>query len=306
MAESIAGVSEAELNERIDVGIAFLVLLFMVGLGAYLMTMGDSESTFLQADTGAQVTGATAGSVLERRGSTTEILSTDNLDRQDRLDRLEAREPTVAVDTPQLIAPEIDSQVTQPATVVSEIVQTPAPVLPEPVLEEPVVQEIPVQEPVVQVPVASEPIEPEPIAPEPVIQESVAQESVAQEPALTAEESAVLSLATENVSFVTGNAVLTEESKTILDQILVLLGQRKDARLSVVGHTDSMGDADDNVALSFARAEACRDYLLARGATVGQVDSAGMGERQPIADNSTAAGRKANRRVEFRLLRSGR
>ena len=301
MAESIAGVSEAELNERIDVGIAFLVLLFMVGLGAYLMTMGDSESTFLQADTGAQVTGATAGSVLERRGSTTEILSTDNLDRQDRLDRLEAREPTVAVDTPQLIAPEIDSQVTQPATVVSEIVQTPAPVLPEPVLEEPVVQEIPVQEPVVQVPVASEPIEPEPIAPEPVIQESVA-----EEPALTAEESAVLSLATENVSFVTGSAVLTEESKTILDQILVLLGQRKDARLSVVGHTDSMGDADDNVALSFARAEACRDYLLARGATVGQVDSAGMGERQPIADNSTAAGRKANRRVEFRLLRSGR
>ena len=301
MAESIAGVSEAELNERIDVGIAFLVLLFMVGLGAYLMTMGDSESTFLQADTGAQLIGATAGSVLERRGSTTEILSTDNLDRQDRLDRLEAREPTVAVDTPQLIAPEIDSQVTQPATVVSEIVQTPAPVLPEPVLEEPVVQEIPVQEPVVQVPVAPEPIAPEPIAPEPVIQESVA-----EEPALTAEESAVLSLATENVSFVTGSAVLTEESKTILDQILVLLGQRKDARLSVVGHTDSMGDADDNVALSFARAEACRDYLLARGATVGQVDSAGMGERQPIADNSTAAGRKANRRVEFRLLRSGR
>ena len=295
MAESIAGVSEAELNERIDVGIAFLVLLFMVGLGAYLMTMGDSESTFLQADAGAQLTGATAGSVLERRGSTTEILSTDNLDRQDRLDRLEAREPAVAVDTPQLIAPDIDSQITQPATVVSEIVQTSAPVL-----EEPVVQEIPVQEPVVQVPVASEPIEPEPIAPEPVIQESVA-----QEPALTAEESAVLSLATENVSFVTGSAVLTEESKTILDQILVLLGQRKDARLSVVGHTDSMGDADDNVALSFARAEACRDYLLARGATVGQVDSAGMGERQPIADNSTAAGRKANRRVEFRLLRSG-
>ena len=259
------------------------------------MTMGDSESTFLQADAGAQLTGATAGSVLERPGSTTEKLSTDNLDRQDRLDRLEAREPAVAVDTPQLIAPDIDSQITQPATVVSEIVQTSAPVL-----EEPVVQEIPVQEPVVQVPVASEPIEPEPIAPEPVIQESVA-----QEPALTAEESAVLSLATENVSFVTGSAVLTEESKTILDQILVLLGQRKDARLSVVGHTDSMGDADDNVALSFARAEACRDYLLARGATVGQVDSAGMGERQPIADNSTAAGRKANRRVEFRLLRSG-
>ena len=200
------------------------------------------------------------------------------------------------MDTPQLIAPDIDSQITQPATVVSEIVQTSAPVL-----EEPVVQEIPVQEPVVQVPVAPEPIAPEPIAPEPVIQESVA-----EEPALTAEESAVLSLATENVSFVTGSAVLTEESKSILDQILVLLGQRKDARLSVVGHTDSMGDADDNVALSFARAEACRDYLLARGATVGQVDSAGMGERQPIADNSTAAGRKANRRVEFRLLRSGR
>ena len=300
MAESIAGVSEAELNERIDVGIAFLVLLFMVGLGAYLMTMGDSESTFLQADAGAQVTGATAGSVLERPGSTTEKLSTDNLDRQDRLDRLEAREPAVAVDTPQLIAPDIDSQITQPATVVSEIVQTSAPVL-----EEPVVQEIPVQEPVVQVPVAPEPIAPEPIASEPIAPEPVIQESVAEEPALTAEESAVLSLATENVSFVTGSAVLTEESKTILDQILVLLGQRKDARLSVVGHTDSMGDADDNVALSFARAEACRDYLLARGATVGQVDSAGMGERQPIADNSTAAGRKANRRVEFRLLRSG-
>ena len=298
MAESIAGVTEAELKERkehIDVGIAFLVLFFMVGLGAYLMTTGDSESTLFQSDADVGATGVTAGSVLERAATVSETFGIDNPDRRDRQAGREAAVAgpvavSAAVEAPQLANPEIESSLIesspiQPAAVVSEIVQTSAPVLQEPVLQEPVVQEAVIQEPEVA---------------------EIPEIPAVKDAPLTAEESAVLSLATENVTFVTGSAVLTEESKVILDKILVLLGQRDDAHLSVVGHTDSLGDADKNVALSFARAEACRDYLLAGGAKVGQVDSAGMGERQPIADNSTAAGRKANRRVEFRLLQSVR
>ena len=109
-----------------------------------------------------------------------------------------------------------------------------------------------------------------------------------------------------DVRFLTGSAVLTESSRGVLDEVVALLQARPDADLRIVGHTDSQGDADSNARLSFARAEACRDYLLERGLTVDRVDAAGFGERKPIASNATAEGRQQNRRVEFELVPSGR
>jgi OOP family OmpA-OmpF porin len=73
-----------------------------------------------------------------------------------------------------------------------------------------------------------------------------------------------------------------------------------------VGHTDSRGGAESNVALSEARAQAVRDHLVERlGADPAQVETAGIGFLAPRATNATGEGREANRRVEVVLLEGG-
>ena len=125
-------------------------------------------------------------------------------------------------------------------------------------------------------------------------------EPVVEEPVET--ESELFQRATTNVRFVTASSDLTEPSKAILDDIFALVQSRPDSKLRIVGHTDSQGDADKNARLSYARAEACRSYLLEKGLTVERVNAAGFGELQPIASNLTAEGRRENRRVEFELV----
>ena len=73
------------------------------------------------------------------------------------------------------------------------------------------------------------------------------------------------------------------------------------AKLEIVGHTCNIGTAADNDALSLERAEAVRDYLIGQGLSARRVTAIGLGEREPIASNSSDAGRIRNRRVEFRL-----
>jgi len=74
----------------------------------------------------------------------------------------------------------------------------------------------------------------------------------------------------------------------------------------VVGHTDSTGSAAHNMALSVARAEAVRDYLMTRGIDGSRLKFSGRGPFEPAADNDTAQGRAMNRRVEFRWSPQGR
>jgi len=69
----------------------------------------------------------------------------------------------------------------------------------------------------------------------------------------------------------------------------------------VVGHTDSVGDKDYNVALGERRAEAVVEYLVNKGIEADRLTPVSMGFSQPVADNSTDAGRAANRRIEFRM-----
>jgi outer membrane protein OmpA-like peptidoglycan-associated protein len=70
-------------------------------------------------------------------------------------------------------------------------------------------------------------------------------------------------------------------------------------RLTVEGHTDSTGTPAFNQKLSEQRAMTVRDYLVQQGVDMNSVTAAGLGEGMPIADNSTAAGRQKNRRVEI-------
>jgi outer membrane protein OmpA-like peptidoglycan-associated protein len=70
----------------------------------------------------------------------------------------------------------------------------------------------------------------------------------------------------------------------------------------VEGHTDSTGKYESNIKLSERRAEAVRTYLVKKGVQPDRLEAKGFGPDRPVADNKTAAGREANRRVEFVLV----
>ena len=75
------------------------------------------------------------------------------------------------------------------------------------------------------------------------------------------------------------------------------------ARVAVDGHTDSVGTARANLALSRRRAIAVMRWLVAHGVDERRLEARGFGPRRPIADNKTAEGRAKNRRVEFQILK---
>lgn len=97
-------------------------------------------------------------------------------------------------------------------------------------------------------------------------------------------------------------AVLKPAGKASLDD---LVGKLKDMNLEViiaVGHTDSVGTDAYNQKLSVRRAEAVKAYLQSKGVEANRVYTEGKGEKQPVADNKTAAGRAKNRRVEIEVV----
>jgi outer membrane protein OmpA-like peptidoglycan-associated protein len=104
-----------------------------------------------------------------------------------------------------------------------------------------------------------------------------------------------------DISFDTGRADIKPNLRPILDQFASGLSSQPNAQIRIIGHTDSTGPDTVNDPLSVQRAQAARQYLAARGVDPNRVVIAGRGEREPIADNSTEAGRAHNRRVEIYL-----
>jgi len=103
-----------------------------------------------------------------------------------------------------------------------------------------------------------------------------------------------------SVLFASGEYQLTAEARTKLALIAdTLRPQAADHEIVIEGHTDSRGTPLANEALSSHRARAVMDYLAARGVPAASLTSVGIGQARPIADNSTAEGRAANRRVEI-------
>jgi OOP family OmpA-OmpF porin len=97
-------------------------------------------------------------------------------------------------------------------------------------------------------------------------------------------------------------AVLKPAGKAALDD---LTGKLKDINLEViiaVGHTDSVGTDAYNQKLSVRRAEAVKAYLQGKGVEANRIYTEGKGEKQPVADNKSAAGRAKNRRVEIEVV----
>lgn len=104
-----------------------------------------------------------------------------------------------------------------------------------------------------------------------------------------------------DVSFDVNSAAIRPAMRSVLDPFAEQLRGDPKARLNIVGHTDSTGSAAVNEPLSIDRANSVRDYLVSRGVNAANVQTAGRGEREPVADNSTEAGRARNRRVEIFL-----
>jgi len=104
-----------------------------------------------------------------------------------------------------------------------------------------------------------------------------------------------------NVSFDTDKAELKPALLPVLDSVARALNQHPELRSKVVGHTDSTGPAAHNQTLSENRARSVTTYLAKQGVAPGRMTIEGRAARDPIADNGTAEGRAANRRVEVYL-----
>jgi OOP family OmpA-OmpF porin len=103
------------------------------------------------------------------------------------------------------------------------------------------------------------------------------------------------------VNFAFDSSVISSESRPVLDEAVQQLAAYPEVLLSVIGHTDSLGNEEYNQALSVRRAEAVFRYLVNRGIAPERVTVEGMGEANPVATNDTEEGRAQNRRVELRV-----
>jgi OOP family OmpA-OmpF porin len=97
-------------------------------------------------------------------------------------------------------------------------------------------------------------------------------------------------------------AVLKPEGKAKLDDLASKLGGINLEVIIAVGHTDSVGTDEYNQKLSVRRSEAVKAYLVSKGVEANRVYTEGKGEKQPVDDNKTAAGRAKNRRVEIEVV----
>ena len=107
-------------------------------------------------------------------------------------------------------------------------------------------------------------------------------------------------VATQGIYFDTGSDVLRAESTPTLKEIGAMLAEHPELRLTIEGHTDNVGAAAANKALSEKRAAAVAAYLVANhGIAADRLASAGFGDTKPAAPNATPEGRQQNRRVEL-------
>jgi OmpA-OmpF porin, OOP family len=105
---------------------------------------------------------------------------------------------------------------------------------------------------------------------------------------------------TRGILFDTGSDRIRPESTPTLNEIGEMLRSHSDLSLRIEGHTDSVGSASANQALSERRAAAVRQHLIERfGVDGGRLESVGIGEANPVDGNDTPEGRQNNRRVEL-------
>ena len=103
------------------------------------------------------------------------------------------------------------------------------------------------------------------------------------------------------VYYLTGGNELTAESLTVVASIPRELAGRPAAEIVVTGHTDSVGNAEANDALSAKRAAFIRDTLIANGVAPARIIAVGRGEREPLSPTADDVDEPRNRRVEIKV-----
>ncbi|TRX37906.1 OmpA family protein [Flavobacterium sp. ZT3R18] len=106
------------------------------------------------------------------------------------------------------------------------------------------------------------------------------------------------------INFGSGSAAVQNSSNKDLEKIYNLLVQAENSKLTIVGHTDNVGNSEANLALSKNRAQAVVNYLKQKGIPENRFQLIdGKGQSEPIADNSSESGKSKNRRVVITFLK---
>lgn len=106
-------------------------------------------------------------------------------------------------------------------------------------------------------------------------------------------------LSIQVINFEVDEAVIPGVNKAFLDRAAKIMAEVPDMNLVIIGHTDSQASDAYNMELSRERADSVKAYLVSQGIDESKLSTKGMGETDPIADNSTEQGRFRNRRIEF-------
>ena len=105
-----------------------------------------------------------------------------------------------------------------------------------------------------------------------------------------------------NITFQSDSADINSGFYPTLNSVAKVLKKYSNSTVMVMGYTDSTGSVDYNQALSQRRAQSVASYLIGQGVKSSRFEVMGMGISNPIASNSTAAGRQQNRRVEIKII----
>lgn len=106
----------------------------------------------------------------------------------------------------------------------------------------------------------------------------------------------------DDITFVPNGSRLNADFYRVLDSVAKILQEFDQTLIIAAGHTDDTGSIRYNQGLSERRANSVASYLVTQGIVDARVEVVGFGENRPIFDNTSAAGRSLNRRVEIALL----
>jgi outer membrane protein OmpA-like peptidoglycan-associated protein len=104
------------------------------------------------------------------------------------------------------------------------------------------------------------------------------------------------------ILFDVNSFALKAESRKNIEDLARVLQKYPDTNILIEGHTDATGTPEHNQTLSENRANAVSTYLKTQGVTAARITNTGYGENQPVEDNASESGKRANRRVEVAII----
>ena len=106
-----------------------------------------------------------------------------------------------------------------------------------------------------------------------------------------------------NIIFETGQTTFPSSSVSILESLKIMLEKNPLAEIMINGHTDAIGDRDSNFTRSGLRAQGVRNWLMTKGIAASRMVTSGLGPDKPASSNSSAEGRRRNRRIDIMRIK---